>query len=66
MIAKTPVGNWHADQRELMAAVVVLQIMKELNDRLLDPDEKVRSAAVAAVCSTAISYPQVVFLWSCL
>ena len=34
-------------------------MMKELDNRLLDPDEKVRSAAVAAMCSKAISYPQV-------
>jgi len=44
-----------------------VQVMKELSDRLMDTDDKVRSAAVVAVCCTAISYPQVTldFMTSC-
>ena len=36
-----------------------MQVVKEVADRLLDFEDKVRSAAATAVCSAAMSCPQV-------
>ena len=36
-----------------------MQVVKEMADRLLDFDDKVRAAAATALCTTAISTPRV-------
>lgn len=38
---------------------ICVQVVKEMGDRLLDFDDKVRAAAATAICTAAISTPRV-------